>query len=224
MIKKLLKKFFRLYGFEIVPSHSFLIDVRQLDNFIRLQKFYEKIKNIDGSIVECGMGRGRTFLYLVYLTWKEDKNRDVWGFDSFEGFPEPSQYDHSFRRPHKGEWSGTTIEDIKMILLRAGLKDNYVSEKVKIIKGFFDKSLQKYSGGPIAFLHIDADLYESYKTVLQELFPYVSKNGVVLFDEYGEAAWPGAKKAVDEYFKGTPYRISYDQESGKYFVVKTSVS
>jgi hypothetical protein len=31
---------------------------------------------------------------------------------------------------------------------------------------------------------------------------------------------PGAKKAIDEYFAGKPYKIERDSQYGKYFLVK----
>lgn len=64
------------------------------------------------------------------------------------------------------------------------------------------------------------DLYQSYKTCLEHLFPKVVSGGIVLFDEYDTPNWPGAKKAIDEYFKGTSYRPQKDAESGKYFLIK----
>ena len=78
--------------------------------------------------------------------------------------------------------------------------------------------------GPIAILHLDINLYSGYKACLENLFPKVVSGGVVLFDEYmnkTEAAdCPGAKKAIDEYFAGKPYKIQRDELYGKYFVVK----
>lgn len=192
-----------------------------MSNFLYLSKMFEKIKGVDGNVVECGVGYGRTFLILSYLVLRENKGREIWGFDSFRGFPEPSLEDTSPRKPVKGEWSGTSPEDIIKILKRAGLPMRFLEENVRMVEGFFENSLRKYDGSPIAFLHIDADLYKSYKIVLENLFPLVSEGGLVLFDEYNEPNWPGAKRAVDEYFTRTPYKVSYDKASGKYFVIRS---
>ena len=60
----------------------------------------------------------------------------------------------------------------------------------------------------IAILRLDTDWYESTKAELEVLFPRLSKNGILIIDDYGH--WKGARKAVDEYFK--------DKQIVKHFV------
>ena len=55
---------------------------------------------------------------------------------------------------------------------------------------------------PISLLHIDVDTYEPTKICLDILYPHVVKNGVVILDDYG--AFPGANKAIDEFFSNKP--------------------
>jgi hypothetical protein len=218
--KKVLKKFTRGLGYNLVPIHIIPMDFRQMGNFIYLARMFEKIREANGSVVECGVGRGRTFLDFAYLISKEGKGRMLWGFDSFAGFPEPAVEDQGPRNPKRGEWSGTSPEDVVRILERAGMDRSSINKQIKVVPGFLEESLRKYDGGKIALLHIDVDLYEAYRTALNELFPQVTEGGLILFDEYGHTNWPGAKKAVDEYFKDKPYRIEHDLFSDKYFVVK----
>jgi hypothetical protein len=45
---------------------------------------------------------------------------------------------------------------------------------------------------------VDTDWYESTTHALNHLFPILSKDGILIVDDYGQ--WAGAKKAVDEYF------------------------
>ena len=61
------------------------------------------------------------------------------------------------------------------------LKDGRIPEEkirnqVHLIKGFFDETLHKYEG-KIALLHLDCDLYESYKISLEILYGKVSSGG-----------------------------------------------
>lgn len=219
-VNKLVKKIAFRFGYNIVPSHIVPMDSRQMGNMVYLARMFERVKDIKGSVVECGVGRGRTFLEFAYLIFTEGKGRNLWGFDSFEGFPEPAKEDEGPRNPKKGEWSGTSPEDIIFILKRAGLNLAKIKSQVKLVPGFLSETLHKYDGGPIALLHIDVDLYEAYRTALNVLFPHVAKGGLVLFDEYGAERWPGAKKAVDEYFKNRPEKVEYDAPFGKYYVVK----
>jgi hypothetical protein len=198
------------------------MNVRQMKNFLYLQHFMGMIRDVDGAVVECGVGKGRTFLILSFLIGEEDKGRTIWGFDSFKGFPEPHVKDASPRNPKTGEWSGTSPEDIRRILRYAGIKPDFVGQRTMLISGFFENTMNKYDGKPIALLHIDADLYESYVTVLRALVPFVADGGVVLFDEYGTEKWPGATKAVDEFLSGTAWKLERHDRSGKYFFIKSA--
>lgn len=220
LLSVIAKKFLRMGGYNLVPSHQIPMDVRQMENLLYFGRSFSKISGMTGSIVECGVGKGRTLLYLSHLVSQENKGRKIWGFDSFEGFPEPSPEDASIRNPKKGEWAGTSEEDMRKILQRAGLQDSFVKSSVILVKGFVEKTLSQYDGSPIALLHIDLDLYEGYRVALENLFPKVIGGGLVLFDEYHDSNWPGATKAIDEYFKNSGYRILKDDGRDKFFVVK----
>jgi hypothetical protein len=220
MFKQFLKKIVSKTGKKVVPTGSIVMDTRQLRTFLYVSRLYPLIQNVPGDIVECGVGKGRTFLYLSYLSFQEGKNRRVWGFDSFEGFPEPSPEDASKRNPKKGEWAGVSPADITAILRTGGLRSEWINEYTKLVSGFFNTSLSQYNKKPIAFLHVDVDLYDSYLDVLNTLYPYVSKGGVVLFDEYGDAQWPGAKKAVDEFLKKYPHDLMQEIIGGKFYFIK----
>lgn len=219
-LKSILKKVLNRLGFDIVRHPSIPFDARRMKLFLYLNFLFNKLLNVPGDIVECGVGKGRSFLFLTFLASTEGKSRTVWGFDSFEGFPEPSRNDSSDRNPKKGEWSGTHPEDIIAILKNAGIPDQFIKGNTKLVPGFFENTVQKYSGKNIALLHIDADLYGSYVVVLKKMFPLVSRGGIVLFDEYNQARWPGAKQAVDEFLKGTNYTLEKVPFADKYFIVK----
>lgn len=69
----------------------------------------------------------------------------VYGFDSFEGLPEP--------------WYGKYG---KGAFARVGLLE--VPDNVTLVKGWFDDTLHGFLAehpGPLAFLHVDCDLYSS---------------------------------------------------------------
>jgi hypothetical protein len=213
-MKQLIKKALNITGYQAFPKGTLAIDNRQIKNIIYIGDMYGKIKGIPGAIVECGVGKGRTFLYFSSLASKD--GRTIWGFDSFEGFPEPTKEDASKRNPKKGEWAYETLDSIRNILKVAG-----VQADVKLVKGFVEDTLGQYDKSPIALLHIDLDLYSAYKVTLNELVKFVSKGGIVMFDEYGAENWPGATKAVDEYMKDKSWKLEKHSEMGKYYFVKS---
>jgi O-methyltransferase len=77
-------------------------------------------------------------------------------------------------------------------------KIGYPREKVKIVPGWFNETLTREPIKDICILHIDADWYESVKTVLQTLYHRVVPGGFVVLDDYG--LWPGCQSAVLDYF------------------------
>jgi len=65
--------------------------------------------------------------------------------------------------------------------------------------------------GPVAFLHLDADLYSSTKTVLDLIGPRLVTGSVVLFDEYfSNPGWQdGEHRAWLEYVDTTGLTFDY---------------
>jgi O-methyltransferase len=202
-----------------------------LRRFLYFKTLFDQITHIEGDIVECGVGRGETFYLLAILSMLEKgkgkgNSRNIWGFDSFEGFPEPTTEDDSIRKPQKDDWKNSTIQedDLHETLLSHGLSRDFVSHRVKLVKGFFSTSLVHYTGEKIVFLHLDVDLYQSYKQTLELFWPKVAVGGVVLFDEYKqpgvEDAFPGAAKAIDEFLGVRVRGIQHDPSVRRYYIFK----
>lgn len=207
-------------GYVAYPKAVLPLTLRTMRAARVLIDLFDRIAAVDGAVVECGVGKGRSFVILSALVFDEKKGRKIWGFDSFEGFPEPTDEDASTRAPKAGEWAGTSSDDVRAIVRTFGMSTEFIRDSVKLVKGFFEDSLVSYDRKPIAFLHVDADLYESYVTVLETLAPFVAPGGIVLFDEYGEEHWPGATRAVDEFLSKHPWELE-KHKGGKYFFIKT---
>jgi hypothetical protein len=169
------------------------------DNKANYQEYFKEVlplvDKLEGSLVECGFGRGKTSnIFTDFMLDGTIQKRSIYLYDSFEGFPAPSKEDDSKRNPKKGEWA-IPIEEANKVKKKANVL-------VEVVKGFFEDTTKDYNGGPIAVLHIDCDLYQSYKTVLETLYDKVVSGGLVMFDEYGEGnKWPGAVKAINEFFE-----------------------
>ena len=72
----------------------------------------------------------------------------------------------------------------------------------ELIKGDVVKTLPVYlkknKGFKISLLHLDLDIYRPTAFVLKELYKRMSKNGIILIDDYAEIY--GATRAVDQFF------------------------
>jgi len=194
-----------------------------ISRYLYFERLFERIRGIEGDIVECGVGAGDSLIMLCIIAKREGMGRRVWGFDSFEGFPEPTAEDESTRNLQAGE-RRSDIGLVRQRLLLAGLDEHFVNRQATLVKGFFQDSLHLFRGKQIALLHLDCDLYQSYKVCLETLYPQVQTQGIIAFDEYVNTmqliSFPGAQKAIDEYLGETHSLILSDKETGQYYLVK----
>ncbi len=119
---------------------------------------------LDGLYMEFGVFKGESLRYIA----KNNPDREVHGFDSFEGIPE--DWGHN----PKGTFT-------------AHGKLPKVPDNVELWKGYFEDTLPdwcKNHDGIVAFLHVDCDLRSSTETVLTELADRIKPGTVILFDDY----------------------------------------
>ena len=174
-----MKKLFR----KLFVKDDFIYKVKELDvsKILYFKDMLDKIKDIDGDVVECGVGKALTLQMIFHLLKLTHQDRNLVGIDSFKGFPETVDVDGDVK---KGDWAKMRAKDVYSVLDKSG---------VEVIEGFFDDVLPGFER-KIALLHLDVDLYESYKICLKYLYPQVVEGGVVMFDEYGSSKFLGAKK------------------------------
>ena len=162
------------------------------------QDLLRRIDDVEGRIVECGVGPGQAIFAFGMLTRHLARPREIVGFDTFEGMP-PATTEDGAANAHKAGWWRHAEANVRALLAFNGLDADFIAERIRFVPGLLQETLVAYDGGPIAFLHLDVDFYDSYKVALRELWPFVVPNGIVAFDEYRSEAWPGATQAIDEF-------------------------
>jgi O-methyltransferase len=190
-----------------------------LDRYLYFFDQLEAARDVPGDIVECGVSIGHGALLFLLLSEYLGVERIYYGFDSFTGFPDPVEKDEATPITGKGFWASPT--DAVLRVLRDGrVAEDTIRDRVRLTKGMFKDTLPHYEGR-IALLHLDCDLYESYRTALETLYAKVSPGGIIMFDEYGDQRWPGAKKAIDEFFADKQEKpIPHRKCSWKYYLKK----
>jgi hypothetical protein len=167
----------------------------------------ERVKDIEGDIVECGVFRaGGTVLIADALRAQQSKKR-IFGFDSFEGMPEAMDEDtmSDGRKVYvAGVLSATSIELVREKVRRFGHAD-----RVTFYKGYFQDSMPGAlaPSARVSLALIDCDQYAGTKYCLEFLYDKVAAGGMVLFDDYeaaDEIDTPGVKRAVSEFLRGKP--------------------
>jgi O-methyltransferase len=198
---------------------------KNLARSLHFQHLADLIEDVPGDIVECGVGAGKTLFVLGILSEGGTHVRRVWAFDSFQGLPAAGQEDEPERAPKRfraGKLS-TSEETVRTRLTSYGMPRKTL-DRIAFVPGFFPHSFSTYAGGPIALLHLDVDLYQSYKDCLEFFEPMVVPGGVVAFDEYESSNWPGAKRAIDEYYGGRPPGIRRSPHWNRFYLVKSSAA
>lgn len=134
-----------------------------------------------GNFAEVGVYKGGSAIYLQ--TVARQQGRRLYLFDTFTGIPVVSKHD---TRHKLGDFGDTSVERVRELLPLAD-----------IVVGVFPASLVET--GPLAFVHADADQYDSTIAVARHLGPRMVRGGLMLFDDY---CLDGCRRAVDESFSG----------------------
>jgi hypothetical protein len=181
--------------------------------------------DVEGDLVECGVGSGQTLLIFTILLRDTEHQRHIWGFDSFEGLPDPTSEDLQSRtnKARKGMIRVGEARVWDALTEGTGFDSKDVESLITLKRGWFSDTLPHYEG-KIALLHLDADLYESTKDALENLWPKISTGGVIALDEYLDEDWPGAKQAVDEYlgahFSDGRAELVHDAHYPRAYIIK----
>jgi O-methyltransferase len=164
--------------------------------------------DIPGSIVECGVWKGGSMMAAALALLRLNAaSRDLYLFDTFEGMPRPEEGDSDYKGraasrffhrlqtgANSSSWCAASPAEVQKTMDLTG----YDRSRIHLVKGLVEETIPRQAPDSIALLRLDTDWYESTKHELEHLFPRLSKNGVLIIDDYGH--WRGARKAVDEYF------------------------
>lgn len=187
------------------------------DRLRLLVKTYLQIQvaSVPGDVVECGVGKGKSLAVLAQLVAIEKKGRQLWAFESWDVFPPLAPEDTATDGNVAYLTEGLVVGNKEVVGVRLGP----LGDSVRFVDGYLADTLPAWCGGPVAYLHLDLDLYVSYRTALLHLWPKLSTGGIAVFDEYHEKVkYPGVKKAVDEFLRTVPHTL---HEDTRWYAVKS---
>lgn len=153
----------------------------------RMWNIYESIRyikaaNIPGDIIECGIFLGGSIAFAIETASAIGlTGRTFWVSDTFEGFVNGGESEDFTgkivpftRHPNFRDVAETTIN-------MAANKGN----EIKYLVGPVEQTLKELPSENIALARLDTDYYESTFVELNELYPKISKGGVLIIDDYG---------------------------------------
>ena len=157
-----------------------------------------------GDVMECGVYRGQSILVIARAMQGIADHKTIYGLDSFSGFPvnAVSQRDLGLGRRiahvrRKFRFCADTPARLNRIFRKFNIN-------AKLVRGYFSETLPSFRDHPLCFIHLDCDIYASYKECLETLYDQLVPGGVIVFDEWNTANWPGAQRAVEEFFSTRP--------------------
>ncbi len=179
-----------------------------IDRKYTVDQFLRLTKNLTGDTVECGAYLGATSYFICAFIQKNSQDKQHHIFDSFEGLSAPGKEDGSYWA--KGDLNGT--EEICRQHLSA-------FDFVHYYKGWIPGRFEEVKALQFSFVHIDVDLYQPTLDSIQFFYERMTKGAVMLCDDYGFASCPGAKKAMDDFFKNKPEMVIM-LTTGQAFIIK----
>lgn len=199
MIHKLLKKNNTKKNFNSSSLYNSLCSFTMMpeDGFNANLELAERVKDIPGCVVECGVWRGGMIAGISTVLGPE---RDYYLFDSFEGLPPAKPIDG------EGAIKWQSDKTSEKYLDNCSAPQEFAERAMKIagaksfhlIKGWFNESLAAFKPEQqIALLRLDGDWYDSTMTCFQFLFKHVAPNGLIIIDDY--YIWDGCSRATHDF-------------------------
>ena len=219
----------KIFGYEYDKKYDYengfylTSSISRTAKLITHWELYKKIIKIPGEVLELGIYKGASF--IRFLTFREmlesQYSRKVIEFDSFGEFPlTESQEDNKFIKKFiDAGGNGISKKELEEVLQEKGFFN------FQLISGNILKTLPRYlEEHPelrISLLHIDVDVYEVTKEILELLFDRVEKGGLIVLDDYNSVS--GATKAIDEFLENIKTETEYKIEKLPYYSVPSFI-
>ncbi len=194
--------------FEKLQNFAKYVPRQILSMFLAKHALFQKILNVHGHILECGVFLGgglMTWAQLSAIYEPVNHTRRIVGFDTFSGFAAIHEKDRGentdFAR--KGGLAADARRDLEECV-RLYDENRFIGHipRVELVEGDATQTIPEYLAKNqhlvVAMLYLDFDLYEPTKAALEAFRPRMPKGAVIAFDELNDAAWPGETRAVLE--------------------------
>lgn len=146
--------------------------------------------SLEGDILEVGTWRGGTGALLGKRAALLGLAAEVFLCDTFEGVVKTGEADECYSG---GEHADTSIPVVEEVKDRLGIAN------IGILKGIFpEETSGRIEDRLFRLCHIDVDVYQSGKDILEWVWPRLVLGGVVVFDDFGFASTKGITKLVHE--------------------------
>lgn len=151
---------------------------------------------LEGDIIECGSSRcGGSIIMANHLKSRRVSKR-IHACDSFEGFDRNElirERESGLTAVAQKSFTSTSYEYVKSKIRKLGVDDLVVP-----VKGFFQNTLP-HINSKFCLAFIDCDLKDSMLYCAETIWPNLVNHGRILFDDYTDVNFKGARPAIDHF-------------------------
>ncbi len=230
MIKKIIKLFFKNFGYDIrkINENIDIVEKNEYEKSLmnKVKKFTltndERIwlliqafkiinKNqIQGDIVECGVWKGGNLILLGELCQKFKIDKKIFGYDTFEGMTEPTKHDVNFynksAKKNMDKYKNNKNDENSF-----WVANNLENTKNNILKNTIYKNFKLIKGDVLKTLNVKENLPSriSLLRLDTDFYESTKKELEILYPLLRKGGiliiddygqWKGCRKAVDEFF------------------------
>jgi O-methyltransferase len=172
--------------YDAVRRHT-LVDIWRC---YELWSILGELRDVPGAILEVGVWRGGTGALVAARAAGLGIEDRVYLCDTWRGVVKTGEIDTYY---HDGKHANASRTDVERLVADLGLSN------VELLEGVFpDETGDRIPEQTVRLCHCDVDVYRSARDVLDWVWPRLSPDGAVVFDDYGFPACPGVTKLVDE--------------------------
>jgi len=179
-----------------------------------LQSCLRSLDHLDGDVAECGVFHGRSSLFMTEATRPD---RRFFLFDSFEGLSDPTPGKDTLETVYrKGDvtrmFHNENLDQVLSRFARFG-------ERMQVFQGWIPDRFQEVADQRFCLVHVDVDMYQPTLDALEFFYERLASGGIIVCDDYGSGAYPGARQAMDEFFESRP-ETPIELPQGQAFIIK----
>jgi len=202
---------------EFLNVHNKIKDYTLVDIYkcYELWQLVEKVNEIKKgvAIIEIGVWRGGSAGIIAKKLSILNSNNKLYLADTFTGVVKASDKDFFYKG---GEHKDTTKDIVENLLNETINYKNY-----EILTGIFpeETSINIPNKESFGLCHIDVDVYDSAKGIVEWIWDKMIIGGMIVFDDYGFESCTGIPKYVEE-LRSNPNCILIHNLNGHAIIIK----
>ena len=155
-----------------------------------LWQLVAECSKLNGALIEVGVWRGGSGSLIAKKAQMLGISDNVYLCDTFQGVVKAGGQDTRYTG---GEHADTSKELVEELIKQLSLNNT------KILVGVFpEQTANLVDDKTFRFCHVDVDVYQSAKDIVEWIWPKLTVGGMIVFDDYGFFGCEGVRRLVDE--------------------------